>query len=92
MAGAEFGAVDGARGGAHRALLDVLAGLIRAGGVVPCMGGPGWTRGAAAEQNAAALACGRCPALAECWQYQHEYPESAGAHAGLTDSERKAKQ
>ncbi|WP_442784709.1 WhiB family transcriptional regulator [Arthrobacter sp. PL16] len=56
------------------------------------MGGPGWTRGAAAEQNAAALACGRCPALAECWQYQHEYPESAGAHAGLTDSERKAKQ
>ncbi|AUZ87995.1 hypothetical protein CVO76_10420 [Arthrobacter agilis] len=29
--------------------------------------------------------------MAECWQYQNDYPERAGVWAGLTETERKAR-
>lgn len=84
--------IDTRCGAAHRRFLGVLADVMRAGGVVPCVSaGPAWFSADVAEQESAARECRRCPALGECWQYQNDYPERAGVWAGLTETERKAK-
>ncbi len=48
-----------------------------------------WTSEKSAERDAAAEACGDCPALTQCRDYGITHPEESGVYGGLTDIQRR---
>lgn len=70
--------------GALAHLYATIAELVDDGRSIPCLGRHGvwWTSTDSEEQQAAALRCGDCPALAACRSYIAEYRELSGVWAG----------
>jgi hypothetical protein len=80
---------DSGRHAGHADLMGALGLVVRAGGVVPCLGRRYvWASEDAATAAAAAAACLGCPALDACGAYVAAYPEPAGVWAGLTFKQR----
>lgn len=80
---------------AHRALLETIAGDVRAGHRVPCLEdnrAPSWIgNGTPAQQRAKADQCLDCPAFLTCLDYVTTHGERSGVWAGTTQSQRDAK-
>ena len=79
---------------AHSLLMATIDDLREAGEPAPCTKRDRshlWLSEDPAEQEAAALGCVSCPALAACWRYVDAHPEPCGVWAGARPArQRKA--
>lgn len=82
------------RSTAHSRLMATIFELREVGEPTPCMNRERshlWLSEDSSEQEAAALGCVSCPALAACWRYVDAHPEPVGVWAGARPAaQRKA--
>jgi hypothetical protein len=86
------GAGELGRSTAHGALMGVVSDLREMGEPVPCTKRERshlWLSEDPAEQEAAALGCVSCPALAACWRYVDAHPEPSGVWAGARPAQQR---
>lgn len=88
---AQQAAQDQARTDALADLMGSIYAHVQAGSPVPCVEperGHLWASERAAETEAAAWRCRRCPAIEACRTYVTAFPEPAGVWAGTKPTER----
>lgn len=73
---------DEQRAAALGRLHAAIGNCINSGRRVPCIGRQEWTSSDPDDQQAAAEACGHCPALLACARYRDQWDETGAVYAG----------
>lgn len=80
--------ISPAHAAAHARFLNALAEHAEAGAVIPCLSSTGdWLSESRDAQDAAAAACGPCPALIRCRVYGRHW-ERHGVYGGISAADR----